>query len=663
MEHDDLASSLKEFRRVIPVNGALKNNLRDELAAARKPSVISKAGMFRRALALCAALAMALLFVVPRLGGHTAISAASLQVNNHISFLDLGSGQAMGVSVHNDVLYVPIFGQGVIACGDDGFISIYDHEVGWVRVSPDGARLAVSSSGTVSILDIESGQVAAVLEGDDTTYYEEPSWSGDGKKLIYTRKVLEFLDHGFTVKESKICEIRLDTLEARSLVTGSYASYIPGSPSIVYQDGGEIVIRNLKDGSETLVGPGRFPCVDPQGHLIAYVKEDTSFRQLTDYAAVQEVLANIWIADVKNPATCKKVTSNFLHEHIDEETWLSSLNPSGAPQVLVFGGAYSYYNPVWSSDSESIFVLKSPVSEAEWPSNMRLTRVDLSQDDFSPKDLVDRFIQALIKRDEDYARSLMKEPGDCSLTMSNPRQVGYTVLSAGTEEGKTYVDAEVYWQYTALPYYEAVKSRFYLCDADGVLLIDRVTQMSRLEAYEKEGTVYLDDGDNETVVLEKGRIASQFPPGSQYRLPSLTYVQDRGMLVTAIQVTVPGEEAAVWVATYDIEADRFQLVTKIGEGKANSGVSKLTVDSRGRYVAADLFSQGPDGVESTVYLCDLSNGKVINILELFSGDMGDSSATASFWSDRGLLLEVHDSGQSMTYMHVPGEESPVRILF
>ncbi len=658
MEHNDLESTLGEFRDAIPVNHALKSSLKGELAMTSRSGVLGSRGLFRKAACLCAVAALALLLVVPRLGGGQVIDAASLNVYNHISFLNLGGGQGLGVTVHDDTLYVPIFGQGIFAYDDKGFTLVSDYQADWARVSPDGTRLAVSSSGTVSILDIDSGQVTPLLQSDGNTFYEEPSWSSDGKRIIYTAKVVEFGDRGHSVKTSEIWEIGLDTRETKCLATGSYASYVKGSDAIVYEDGGKIVIKNLHDGREIDAGDGRFPSVDPKGRLIAYVKVDTFHRQLTDFASAQEVLANVWIADVVNPATSKQVTSNFLHRHTDEETWLSGLEPSQTPQVLGFSGAFYYYNPVWSSDSSSIFVLKNSVLKGDRQSNMQITRVELSPDSFSPKDVVDRYIQALIKRDEDYARSLMKEPGDCSLTMSNPRQVGYTVLSSGTEQGEAYVDAEVYWQYTALPYYEVVKSRFYLCGAEGEFMIDRITEVSKLEVYEKKGTVYLETGDETTVLLDEAFIPSHFPQATDYRLSSLVYHQGSHDLVMAVQMTNGAGKEQVWIAVYNADTSDFYKVAEIGEERANPGVSKLTVDSGGRYVAADCFYQDDSGIKSDIYMFDLLQKTNVDSLGPFAGGLGADSATVSFWNGEHLWFEVQKSGQTAAYVLKPGHGGP-----
>ncbi len=654
MEQEDIEVMLERFRQTIPVNSVLKRNLSSSLVGANSPR--AKGSLFKRTAVLCALAAAALLLVMQKPGRIGKLSASSLKVENHISFVDLGGGGNLGVSEHNGTLYIPISGRGVFAYDESGFNSVYDKEVNWARVSPDGTRLALSTGGVVGVLDIRSGQYSEVLKGSGNTYFEEPSWSADGKRLVCTRKVIEPGEtHGFLVRESVICQVELDTLETQDLASGSYPSYVKGDRSIVFERQGKVIIKNLDDGIEAAAGEGRFPSVDPQGILLTYVKEAVSTNSLTTYASVRSSVWDIWVADVENPSVGVKVTSNYPHKFVDEKTWLDGLQPSEIPQVLSFSGAYTYYNPVWAGDSKSVFVLKNSTSRGDNPDNMRLVRVDLSQKALSPQGVVKRFIQALIKRDEDYARSLMRQPGGSPLTLSNPSQVGYKVLSSGMEQGESFVEAEVYWQYRAQPYYQIVRSRFHLSDQGEGYLIDRVTEISNLQVYEKGGVVYLDSGTEKTAIIEKTRIGDYLalPEDSSCKISSLAYLEDNPVLIMAFETAGENESERAWLTVYNLEDGEFRFVDEIGAGARNSGASKLTLSPDGRYVSVDLFLQDDNGIRNTVYVFDILRAENLETIDAFVKQADGGSTTSGFWSESGLLFEMEKDGQVMSYLFRP----------
>ena len=671
MKDARLESVLNKLKSQAPVNLALKKELRKTFEAAAANRTGMKSAAFYKRMKIISAIAAAALvlvtLVLPRLTQVYRVSASSLQVHNHIFVMDIGCGGSLGVTEYKGTLYVPVSGGGLFAYNNSGFHKIYDKEVSFAKISPDGTRLALSTEGTLGVLDIRSGRFDEILKGNDNTYYEEPSWSSDGKRLVYSEKVPEFSGaHGISKIKSQICEINLDTLKTRELASGSYPSFLKKAESIVFEKDGKIMIRQLKDGREDILDTGRFPSVDPTGNLVAYVKDDKNQRLLTDYASVAETLANIWVADTLNTGTSKKVTSNYPYRFTDEEKWLDGLDPSQAPQVLTFQGVYSYYNPVWCSDSNSLLALKNSVVPNHGPDNMRLVRIDFSQQNLSEEDVVRRFMQALIQKDEDYARTLMKAPADRSLTMSNPRQVGYSILSTGDENGRTFVEAATYWQYTAQPYYRIEKTKYYFTNLDGRCLIDDIVAVSKVEVFEKNGLVYLNDDGVEKVlfgrdhipneILEKDVVCSIF---------SLAYDEDGQILIMAIQSPHLDnkEVTGVGLLVYDVEEGSFRLINTIKSESESLGASKLILDPTGRYLAVDLFSQYGREWKSEVYVCDLQ-GRNLNTLHSFLENLENTkieSVVSAFWYEDGLLFTVRLSGQTMSYVFEPDGETKIKM--
>ena len=88
-------------------------------------------------------------------------------------------------------------------------------------------------------------------------------------------------------------------------------------------------------------------------------------------------------------------------------------------------------------------------------------KVELGKQKLTAEHTVERFLQALVVRDDDYAKSLMEDPPEF-LTYSNPHFIGYRILDAENKENNVYVKAEVYRADTARPYYSVSQYEFKL---------------------------------------------------------------------------------------------------------------------------------------------------------------------------------------------------------
>lgn len=113
-----------------------------------------------------------------------------------------------------------------------------------------------------------------------------------------------------------------------------------------------------------IIDSGRFPAVSPDGSYAAYVKAALTKRAVAKGATVSESVEDVWIADTGEPGTKRKVTSNYVNPFISEKEWLKNLPPSGLSQELSYSGMYSYYEPSWTSNSDSLLVLKSQNAES-----------------------------------------------------------------------------------------------------------------------------------------------------------------------------------------------------------------------------------------------------------------------------------------------------------
>lgn len=193
---------------------------------------------------------------------------------------------------------------------------------------------------------------------------------------------------------------------------------------------------------------------------------------------------------------------------------------------MIYSGRYSYYNPVWSSDSASVFVLKN--TNAESGGGMKLNRIDFSANKLAAGDTVRKFVQALVRRDDDFARSLMKNP-PAILTVSNPHPVGYRVVQSGWEGSREFVDAEIYSAYTAQPDYYIAKARFYLTLAENGYIIERVDFRENISVTaDEKGSVFLTKGNRKELLFKDSDIPAQYTVKGKHRLASLAYSEAAG---------------------------------------------------------------------------------------------------------------------------------------
>ena len=659
MKDRDLDAMLNKLKNDIPVNEVLKQKMRKSFTISKKRSTMKKI-----IVAASIAAIICLAFLLPEVNNQK-VSAASLKVYNHISFLNIGGGGNIGVSEYKGTIYTPISGKGLFVYDKSGFRRINEEEVRFTRVSHDGKTLVISAGGKISILDIKSGSISEILKGDESNgvYYEEPSWSPDSKKIIYVKRVIEFREtHGFDVKESGIYEINLDTLISNKLGDGSYPSYIKDADSIIYENQGKIIIKNLKENIEKAIDSGRFPSVAPDGSLIAYVKEETTSKEISKNVGIVESLVNIWIADVLDTNIKKKITTNYAHHFISEEEWLEDLQPSEISQALSYPGFYYYYDPVWSSDSQSLFALKSSTSTDEAPGSMNIIRIDLTHEKLSSVDTVKKFIQALITRDEDYAASLVKTPIESSLNSPDFYHVGYNILSSGKDKEKDYVEVEEYLQNKNSPHYQILKSRYYLTPTKDGYTIENIVENSKLEVYESEGTIYVDDGSKTELLKESDIPAEYMLADIPHRFSSLVYSEKSQTLIMTIQyMNENHENASAALLSYNVKSRKFNLIDEIEAAEGSLSASSLSIDIGSKYLALDLFSQGESNKVSTTVVYNLQN-KNKHILDLLLQDTDIDSVKSSFWCEDGLIFDVTGSEQTMSYLFNPDKTPQVQTI-
>ena len=656
MERNFIEEQMHDLKNHIKVNNELKQELRASFSKRR--------GKRWKISAIAAIAAIICIVLVSYMGSPKVyvnhVNAASLKIFNQVSFVDIGVANGE-VAEHNGTIYNAVFGQGIYVYDSKGYHEIYNEEVNGLSISPDGKRLAFSN-GNLNIFDIETSKAKVLLKGDEFTYegqlawtsYEQPAWSLDNKHIIYVKKVIKQREnHGFDVIESSIYQINLESMDVIKLADGDSPSYADEKQVIVFERDGIILRKDIKDGSEKIIDTGRFPSVSPDGEYVAYIKTLKNEKIISPKLTMEENIDNVWIADV-NHDTKKQLTMNYVEKEEAGEEEISE-DSYDLPMSIHKTGLYSYYNPKWSSDSKNIYVLKNNNKS----NNMKLMRISFTDKELTLEDTVANFIQALISRDDDYAKSLMKNPPDL-LTVSNPRIVGYKILGSGVENGKDYVEAKIYSAYTAQPDFQVFKQKFYLSSLENGYIIDEILIEDELViGLSKDAQSVIMKGDKEQIIFNVKDIPANYLPEGDYRIASLALNEEGNSIIFTIQVIEDdNQKSSVRVFTYDLSNLKFKLIDQIKNinDMENVVVESLIINSTGRYAAIKVFSSEDEEFKTSVLLYDLKDSKKVDIRSLFK-KVDINSIHAKYWDKDVLILELVSQGQTMSYLYDPESES------
>lgn len=637
-ELDEWGRKIEVLRDEIPVNRDLKLRLRAEFessptASRRKPTLALVA-------VLTAAMALALwLGLGNRENGIVnPVLAADLKIVDQVSLVDIASGSNLPPVIGNDKIYIPVADQGTfsvpIQSGKGATIKrVTDSTILFSSLSHDGKTAACVNSRGIYLYDLESGKSNALIEGNDyDLFYEEPSWSADDKSLLVTRKQVKWLEHGHKVRSLGIYEIDRNGKNLRKITSGSYASYIPGSRNILFERDGKIFVRE-PSGEEHLVDVGRFPAASPDGLYIAYVKSIREEKKISETARVITDLSDVYICSVNNFADGRKLTANYPYRYINEEEWAEGLNPAHGEQSLVFSGMYDFYNPVWGTDPNTLYVLKGGNSE-NIPT--RITRINLGPKALAAEETVARYLEAGITRDDDFARSLLTDPQGY-LTISNPHPVAYSITGSGEENGRTYIDA---WQteaYNTDAYYRLNHIRLYLVKGKEGYKIERIVDREGgIEVLGRQDGIYIRKigEEHEDLLLQVKGITQAGTPDMR-RLSSLAYSPEKQILLYTIQ-----ELESFIVIAHDLKQNKELFSQQITDEGAV--VLDLSFDGSHQYAAIRYYGDSHHKIK----LFDVLKKTFVDAPFL-------DNAMNAYWAGEKLLVEKPEAGGTIRWMYDP----------
>lgn len=599
---DKIEKNLHELKEQIYVNKELKQDLRKTFVPKSKRR---KSFWKNPWLSGLLAATVLLAFYFTNSQPEHLVKASSLNITNSISFLDIGSGEVVAYSHQKGSLYVSLAGQGIFKYTNDGLTKLTEKVADSISQSTIEDQLLFSQNGTIYILKLKTKENKEIMKGASDISYSQPAWKGD--KAIYVTK-----NEG---TNPEIVEINLKTMKETAVTKGSSPIFVKKEQKLIFERDHQIFMKDIKNGEESLVDKGINPAVSTDGAYISYVKNNNGFD-------------DVWIKDL-NLETMKKVTTNVPPRFENKNH-----------------GLYQYTLPIWSSNERSLYVLK--VSQFDPNASIQIMKISLNEKAISAEQTVERYLQALIVRDDDYAKSMMENPPEF-LTVSNPHRIGYSITSSKEENGVTFVNANVYWTVTASPNYILGTYQFELKQENSQFIIRNVTETVSVEIASVDFSnelLLVKNGGNKERLFSLSDIPKEFLQTDSVRISSAVMSPDEKDIIFSLQemAETVGEPAGVTILKYDREQKAFTKIARLEPKNKNEAlvIEQISLDSTGQYVVADVFSE-PGFVPDT-YIFDAAKGTKIDQF---------TSSHSLFWQGEKLLLQVLDENQSMLYEYNP----------
>lgn len=440
---------LYDFGDDLPVNTALKVQLRERLTAPRK-----HVRWWTLALTAGAVTAMLVFLNLAVTSKTPALEARDLDLVGQTTIQQVANGPVayVGETELGPVFVVPTTGielyktdgkTVVLASAKQLMAGSSSAEtVQNACLSQDGKTVAYELDQSIYMLDTASGERRLVLASstDMTVSWNHPAFVGSGT-LVATRVTS-------SVKNGKLA---IDNF-------------------------GGIVLVNLKDGAQTVLAEhGGLPSATRDGKTIVFTQMDAA-----------------------QPVVQLTVTTYTTHQYGQQGDHSAVISPDG--QYIVFltksqelavtdAGSFStrrilgkgdFYDLRWSRDSRSIYLLK--YAHIEGWSATYLEKLEFGKSDVSSaQDAVRKYLEALILHEDDIMRTVWKQvPFQGPLSGPGAQPVGYTIGTVRQENGKTLVSAQTTYAYAMNPWDIIQDTLFTVVQEDDRYLIETVSDGPRL---------------------------------------------------------------------------------------------------------------------------------------------------------------------------------------
>lgn len=599
MNEKQIEDYLKDMKNNIQVNRQLKAELKKSLIKKQK-------SRFFKRTSVIGALATAVLFLSLlannwRIGEIPIVKAANLQVKEQYSFVDLVIGDPSGADEYEGTVYIPIKDKGLFAYNDTGYELVSDQQMEDVKISPNGQQIVWAANGSIGTYNLVNDTSTTLLQHqEESSYYLQPTWI-DQETILYVKKDKE--------NDFSIYKMNITKLIEKKLTEGSSPTFVNEKNALVFERDNSILFLDLESQEEMVIDQGHSPSVSKHGNYIAYVKKDD-----------QNGVENIWISDT-NRDSKRAITANFISETDKNQ------------------GYYQYFDPVWSSDSKSIYAGKNSTSD----NRISLMRIDLTDQEQSTESVVAAYNEAMIRRDYDFLQLLSTKPQEIMLT-TNPHMISYRITESGSENGRLFVDAKTYWGYTANPYYSIIEYRFYLSENENGYKITDMQKKQEVSILETpEQTISIQTEDDKKVLFSRNDIPKEFVPTENYRMASLAYLDHEKSILFAIQILQDeqtNQTSSVILMKYEIESHSFEFIDHISSINdfKNIGIQSIVVSPDEKNVALNLFIED-HGYQAKVLVYNLDTKSMAFPDEQFENTEVTSLWTY-YWDHQDLHLSV-----------------------
>ena len=441
---------LYDFGDDLPVNTALKVQLRERLTAPRK-----HIRWWTLALTAGAVTALFVFLNIEVTSKTPALEARDLDLVGQTTIQQVANGPVayVGETELGPVFLVPATGielyktdgkTVVLASAKQLMAGSSSAEtVQNACLSQDGKTVAYELDQNIYTLDTASGEHRLVLASstDMTVSWDRPAFVGSG--MLVATRVTSSVENG---------KLTIDNF-------------------------GGIVLVNLKDGTQTVLAEhGGLPSVTRDGKTVV-------FTQLGDAQPVAQLTLE------------GRVTRHYGQQG----DYSAVISPDG--RYIVFltksqelavtdAGSFStrrilgkgdFYDLRWSRDSKGIYLLKSASIEG-WSATY-LEKLELGKTDVAnAQDAVRKYLEALILHQDDIMRTVWKQvPFEGPLSGPGAQPVGYTIGTVRQANGKTLVSAQETYAYAMNPW-EIIQDTVFTIvqQQDGRYLIETVSDGPRL---------------------------------------------------------------------------------------------------------------------------------------------------------------------------------------
>lgn len=595
MDEEKIENLLCEARNQIPIDNEFKKSLRKSFESKKR---VKRKFKSKALFGIVTAAILFLAFLMTNLQSRN-VNANELMITNAISFVDIAQGDIIALEHQQNNLYVAVEEEGIFKSTENGLEKIAGVKADSISVNTKETKLLFSNKGTIYIYDLNTDQQTILLESKGNINYSIPVWKNNNE--IYFIKQTE--------TENQLILMSINTKDEKLIASGIGSAFDITEEFIVYENGKKIIKLDLKTDTKMFVDNGNSPSVSKNGRYITYIKKEDG-------------LEDVWIVDA-DLQTKKKVTTNLQQRDSNY-------------------ALYQYSSPIWDSEKNILYLIKNRMFGTEME-DIRLTKIELGTQKLTAQETVERFMQALIVRDDDFAKSLMNEPPEF-LTFSNPSVKGYKIISTNEAGEFEQIQAAVTLVDSHLPYEVTLILDFKLKQMDDRYKIQEITEVSSTELSSSDMENMDLTKDNKTLnlfSLKDIRTRSEIT-NSNIRFSSVTINLEKKVVYFGVQEMFSelNQKFGVTLWSYDIQSRQFTFLDRIDKIESHQDIvlEGMTLSPDGKYLAVDLFSEAT----FTPYLS-------ITNLEKQDDSYGLKQSHSLFWRGNRLYYELH--GGSKITLH------------